>query len=63
MAKNYIIAEGFIVNGKGAGEVLKLDEIENVQSLLGSGRIFLESPKKSITMDSTQPIDNSGRSE
>jgi len=58
MAKNYIIAEGFIVNGKGAGEVLKLDEIENVQSLLGSGRIFVEASKSSATMKPQPAIDS-----
>lgn len=39
MATHYVIADGFIVNGKHSGETVTTADVENIDILVESGRV------------------------
>jgi hypothetical protein len=52
MAKNYEVAEGFIVAGRSAGETITAADVDNVDVLVESGRIIPEPSRASAKMKS-----------
>ena len=50
MAKKYIVADGFIVAGKGAGSEITEKDVERIDILVESGRVIPVSAKSSGNM-------------
>lgn len=56
MAKKYVVADGFIVNGKTAGEEVSEKDVERIDVLVESGRLIPAKAKSSSTITS-EPAD------
>lgn len=56
MAKKYVVADGFIVNGKMAGEEVSEKDVERIDVLVESGRLIPAKAKSSSTITS-EPAD------
>jgi hypothetical protein len=55
VAKKFIIVDGFIVAGKGGGEVITEKDVDRIDVLLESGRVIPATAKPSSTMkDATE---------
>jgi hypothetical protein len=55
VAKKFIIVDGFIVAGKGGGEVITEKDVDRIDILLESGRVIPAKANTSSTMkDATE---------
>jgi len=55
MAKKFIVAEGFIVAGKSAGETITEKDVDRIDILVESGRVIPAKANTSSTMkDATE---------
>jgi hypothetical protein len=55
--KKYVVAPGFVVNGKGEGSIILAKDVEHLDALVGSGRLIPEPVKASSTMKSVNHDD------